>query len=298
MEKKCRFSHDLETVRRVAKINLYNDPRLLEADTIDKWDQSKLEEVVSSKSRPNETKIVCKYFLDAVENMKYGWLWECPNGKDCIYKHALPEGFVFKKEKDKKTNDDESGPSIEEAIEIERRKLDLSKCTPVTLERFLKWKEVKRQKKADEAEAARKQAAAKSGTKGLHVLSGRDLFIYDPSLFVDDEDAVENAEYEIRDEENDTPEQKAEDPGDEDEEVNGEKKEKMVDDDDDDDEETNKELEGDKFAEKKENSKEEKKKSKKKSKSKTKAKNEKEKMNSQGGKETNKGKETQADDTE
>jgi len=29
---------------------------------------------------PEETIITCKHFLDAVEDEKYGWRWECPNG--------------------------------------------------------------------------------------------------------------------------------------------------------------------------------------------------------------------------
>jgi len=149
--KKCKFSHDLEVARKTQKINLYHDPRKMDEDTIDKWDQTKLEEVVAQQEnkRPNETKIVCKYFLDAVETLKYGWRWQCPNGPDCIYKHALPEGFVFKKPQDKKTDEEEQqGPTIEEEIEIERKKLDLSKCTPVTLERFLAWKEEKKKKES------------------------------------------------------------------------------------------------------------------------------------------------------
>ncbi len=41
---------------------------------------------------------ICKYFLDAVENNKYGWFWQCPNGgNNCMYRHALPPGFVLKK---------------------------------------------------------------------------------------------------------------------------------------------------------------------------------------------------------
>ncbi|CAB1329185.1 unnamed protein product [Coregonus sp. 'balchen'] len=34
-------------------------------DTVDNWDEKKLEEV-------------CNYFLDAIENNKYGWFWVCP----------------------------------------------------------------------------------------------------------------------------------------------------------------------------------------------------------------------------
>jgi len=35
--------------------------------------------------------------LDAVEKNKYGWFWQCPQGAGCIYRHALPPGFVLKK---------------------------------------------------------------------------------------------------------------------------------------------------------------------------------------------------------
>ena len=53
-----------------------------------------------------QTKIVCKYFLDAIEKECYGWFWQCPNGPEerrarevtcsCKYRHALPEGYVYK----------------------------------------------------------------------------------------------------------------------------------------------------------------------------------------------------------
>lgn len=64
------------------------------------WDQDKLESVVKQKhgaeSVPNRTNIICKFFLDAVENRQYGWFWQCPNGKECKYRHALPPGYVLK----------------------------------------------------------------------------------------------------------------------------------------------------------------------------------------------------------
>jgi hypothetical protein len=45
---------------------------------------------------------VCKYFLDAVEQRKYGWFWVCPNGgDDCPYRHALPPGYQLRGEKKK-----------------------------------------------------------------------------------------------------------------------------------------------------------------------------------------------------
>lgn len=37
------------------------------------------------------------FFLEAVEKSKYGWFWSCPNGTSCIYRHALPPGFILKK---------------------------------------------------------------------------------------------------------------------------------------------------------------------------------------------------------
>jgi len=36
---------------------------------------------------PQETIITCKNFLDAVEDEKYGWRWECANGVKCPYRH-------------------------------------------------------------------------------------------------------------------------------------------------------------------------------------------------------------------
>merc|ERR1712083_1021932 len=67
------------------------------------------------------TDIICKHFLDAVENGKYGWVWSCPNGGDkCMYRHALPPGFVLKKDKQKAEKKDQM--SIEELIENRMRR--------------------------------------------------------------------------------------------------------------------------------------------------------------------------------
>ena len=76
---------------------------------MDKWDQAKLDRVVLSKhgNTKSTTDKVCKFFLQAVEEGKYGWFWSvarawphvqamltlrlvrvCPNGgDDCFYKH-------------------------------------------------------------------------------------------------------------------------------------------------------------------------------------------------------------------
>lgn len=54
--------------------------------------------------------------MDALENNKYGWFWECPNGANkCHYRHALPPGFVLKK--DKKKEDKTETISIEDLVE-------------------------------------------------------------------------------------------------------------------------------------------------------------------------------------
>jgi hypothetical protein len=64
---------------------------------MDTWDENKLRDVVLSKhgNPRTTTEKVCKYFIEAVENQKYGWFWTCPNGGDkCMYRHALPPGYV------------------------------------------------------------------------------------------------------------------------------------------------------------------------------------------------------------
>lgn len=52
------------------------------SDTMDKWDEEKLRNVVLSKTgNPRTTTdIVCKYFIEAIETERFGWFWECPNG--------------------------------------------------------------------------------------------------------------------------------------------------------------------------------------------------------------------------
>lgn len=119
------------------------------ADTMENWDEKKLEEVVNKKhgeaeKKKAKTQIVCKYFLDAIENNKYGWFWVCPNGDGCMYRHALPPGFVLKKDKKKEEKEEEI--SLEELIENERAALGPN-VTRITLETFLAWKKRKRQEK-------------------------------------------------------------------------------------------------------------------------------------------------------
>ncbi|KAJ8352122.1 hypothetical protein SKAU_G00235980 [Synaphobranchus kaupii] len=155
---KCKFSHDLTLERKCEKRSVYVDGRdeELEKDTMDTWDEKKLEEVVNQKhgeaeKKKAKTQIVCRYFLDAIEGSKYGWFWVCPGGGDnCMYRHALPPGFVLKKDK-KKDEEKENEISLEELIENERSALGPN-VTRITLETFLAWKKRKRQEKVAKAE--------------------------------------------------------------------------------------------------------------------------------------------------
>lgn len=151
---RCKFSHDLTIERKAEKRSLYCDMRDdgdedKEGDTMDNWDEDKLKEVVEKKQAAGANKAttdivrifkstvwkslnilpmilfnssqICKHFLEAVERSKYGWFWECPSGLKCIYRHALPPGFVLKKDKKKEEKKDEI--SLEDLIERERANL-------------------------------------------------------------------------------------------------------------------------------------------------------------------------------
>ncbi|KAG8316583.1 hypothetical protein J6590_047724 [Homalodisca vitripennis] len=209
---KCKFSHDLGLERKAEKRSLYVDMRDDEEDTMENWDEEKLKEVVEKKHGESEkrmptTDIICKFFLDAVEKSKYGWFWACPNGDSCIYKHALPPGFVLKKDWKKEDKKDEI--SIEDLVEKERAALSASgKFTKVTLESFLAWKKRKVKEKKDAAikDEEKKRNDYKAGKQ--HGLSGREMFFFNPDLAANDmmEDGDEAFDSYAREEEEDGPE--------------------------------------------------------------------------------------------
>jgi hypothetical protein len=198
---KCKFSHDLNIGKKSAKVDVYTDMRDGETpaadDTMDKWDQSKLESVINKKHHSQASKgpvtttdIICKYFLDAIENSKYGWFWECPNGSDsCKYRHALPPGYVLKPKKnanDEDGEDAENAITLEEFLESERHKI-AGVLTPVTEETFKRWKDDRKRKEAEEAR--QKEAEIRAGRV---TASGKELFALNPELFQqDDEEAME-----------------------------------------------------------------------------------------------------------
>ncbi|KAJ0413178.1 hypothetical protein BJY00DRAFT_68362 [Aspergillus carlsbadensis] len=170
--RKCKFSHDLNVERKAAKKDLYTDSREAEedtkkGDTMDQWDEEKLRNVVLSKhgNPRTTTDKVCKYFIEAVENQKYGWFWVCPNGGDkCMYKHSLPPGFVLKTKEQRaaeKALMDKSPLNtltLEDWLESERHKLT-GELTPVNPETFAKWKKGRLDKKAAEEQAQKAKEA-------------------------------------------------------------------------------------------------------------------------------------------
>jgi len=87
--------------------------------------------------------------------------------------------------------------TIEDIIEEQRAKLaaEGKKGTPVTAETFAVWRAAKLAKKQADAEARMKlEQTKKKGGKGLSVLSGKELFNYNSSLFVDDDGAIDEKE--------------------------------------------------------------------------------------------------------
>jgi hypothetical protein len=153
-----------------------------------------------------DTIITCKDFLTAVEKNLIGFNWICPNGGDkCAYRHMLPQGYVL----DAGPAEDTDDRPLEELIEEERSQLKSDGLTPVTAVTFAAWKERREKRKQDELEAKMAEEAkkAKGGKKnaGSGIMSGKALFTFDPTLFKDDDDAVDDELYnEASEEENPT----------------------------------------------------------------------------------------------
>lgn len=194
---KCKFSHDLEIERKAHKKNLYSDEREdKEKDTMENWDEEKLRKVIMSKhgNPKTTTDIICKYFIEAVENQKYGWFWVCPNGGDaCKYRHSLPPGFKLKTKEElrleRQAEANKPSITLEDFIETERLKLP-KQLTPVTFESFSEWKKKRVEKKQAELELeAKKQKTAKN-------MSGKQL-LDSGKFFLDEEDEGEGGAWDL-----------------------------------------------------------------------------------------------------
>ena len=205
--KKCKYSHDLsaEEVKVEAstnKINLFKDQReeiFGNEDTIQGWGQKELEEAVNFNAKKytsssNQTVIVCKFFLDAVAKMRYGWFWKCPNGYNCKFKHCLPPGYKFKNKKGAKSDQPKEDTELNLIREIDeaREKLVSSNTTEITYERFMAWVKKRRIKKKKEREERIKKFMSDRGFKIRKNVTGRQLFDKNQGLFKDAEGAVGN----------------------------------------------------------------------------------------------------------
>lgn len=104
-----------------------------------------------------------------------------------IYRHALPQGYVLKK--DKKKDDKKDEISLEDLIESERASLGPEQ-TKVTLESFLAWKKRKiaEKIKLQQKDEEKKRTDFKSGKQ--FGISGREMFSFNPNLVYDQDDAM------------------------------------------------------------------------------------------------------------
>lgn len=198
--RKCKFSHEKDGGVGTMKANVYQDIRGEGGDDEGLYsDQKKLEEAVKFNQNkyvnPNATNLPCHHFLNAIADTKYGWFWMCPNGLDCKYKHALPVGFVLQKK------DDGRGEKKEFNVEtdIDQAINDLTeKGTKMTYKLYQEWRDRRKIRKAKEADAKKKdemkQAGIKQPKKGIKIMTGKSLFVFDPTLFQDDADAAKATE--------------------------------------------------------------------------------------------------------
>jgi len=189
------------------KADIYKDKREEEKEDMSNWTEEQLREAIAkkhgakNKNKATTTDKICNIFLQAVENFKYGWFWECPNGDKCKYKHCLPEGYVLKRDlKKMKQNEEENKISLEDLIERERAALGAG--TKITLESFNIWKKKKRDEKKKKAEAETKKKKGKAKSNNLSGLTGRELFQFNAEMGGDDEEAEDIAiEREVEDDE-------------------------------------------------------------------------------------------------
>lgn len=190
-----------------------------EADTMENWDDQKLAEVVTSKQGQNAnlpTEIVCKYFIDAIRNKKYGWFWDCPNGiipcltarnnlqiPACAATGLLLEGSgqdvrpggaaggyrdcVGARAKQLEDEGRRHPGDQGTVFEVEVRQRQFPSSNPAAVARA-------------KAEAEASEQRTKDIKAGRAHRSGRELFVFNPNLFVDDDDAADGKTYATREE--------------------------------------------------------------------------------------------------
>lgn len=173
---KCRFSHDI-----TKKQGIGTGTAGIKAET------------------EKAEKPVCKHYIDALKTGKHNPKWVCPNGNACGGKHSPPEGYILKEEAD------EINPITQEEL-IEEKRANLPKVhTKMTEEIYSRWKEKRERMKIEKIKEDEK---IREGNIKLGKIlpSGRDLFVYKPDLFIDDDEAMDY-DYNAREEEVDSEEE-------------------------------------------------------------------------------------------
>lgn len=102
-------------------------------------------------------------------------------------------GFILNRDKGVQSEgESDEEMTLEEKIEEERALLQTDNLTPVTLETFTKWKADRaiRKEKELEQKIIAEEAKGKRDRSQMAFMSGRALFNFNPDLFVDDEGAV------------------------------------------------------------------------------------------------------------
>lgn len=129
---------------------------------------------VKNVSAPKQ-KVICKFMIDAINSGEHLKNWTCPL-PNCADIHKLTE----------LSNNQEVEVTLEEYIEMQRQTIDDKDFTPVTEKSFKEWKA----KKDKEEELHAKRVAALSGN-----VKGCELFLKNPEIFEDDEEAGEEIDY-------------------------------------------------------------------------------------------------------
>lgn len=172
---RCPFSHEQQKEKRTAQA----------AAPVQQKKSPKKEEVLQREEK------ICKFYIEQLKNNKHTPNWTCPLGKSCPNKHSPPEGYAVK------GSPEAEEITIEEYIENEREKLP-EKQTPMTDELFLKWRQERKTQK--EKEEKEKEKIREGNLRlGKIAPTGKDLFVFKPDIFVDDEEALE-CDYNAREE--------------------------------------------------------------------------------------------------
>ncbi|CCJ31085.1 unnamed protein product, partial [Pneumocystis jirovecii] len=183
--------HNLDVEKKSEKKDIYTDSRQIplnldnsyadrKDDTIDMWDDEKLQSVVLSKhGNP-------KVMMAIIVNINIGMLF-CIFQGNLFKKHSLPPGFVFKSKQKEK---EEEEITLEQFLEIERHKLGPN-LTPVTLETFTEWKRKREEKKEQEEQEIRKKKEASIAAGRIVGLSGRELFEYNPAMCEEEDEILD-----------------------------------------------------------------------------------------------------------